>query len=401
LTERENGEPGAIGNEIVALVKVHSDEIEDAIVARIHSIGESSPTDSVLTAEFLAGLRPAAIEAVSSMASAFEGREEWSPVVTPAIAAQVHRLARQGTPLETLLSGLIIVGSVFFELIAEKFGDASRSEEALRYLVDWQRRFGDPFVNALVAEYTKEVERLDRAPSRRLAERVQGLLTGGSEADADLGYRLDACHVGAIAIGARAELSCRRLAERLGCDLLTLPADEGTVWAWFGSPRPIELARLERLVGESESLSVAAGEPREGLDGWRLSHREAKATLPVALLEPPGLTRYSDVALVADALRNEATCRSLIGRYVEPWDERPNGEQLRRTMRAYLDLDCNAASTASALGVNRHTVQRRLKRVEEAIGEPLSARRAELDVALRLERLTARASGQPAPHGKG
>jgi DNA-binding PucR family transcriptional regulator len=59
-------------------------------------------------------------------------------------------------------------------------------------------------------------------------------------------------------------------------------------------------------------------------------------------------------------------------------------------VRTYLDLDCNAASTASALDVNRHTVQRRLKKIEEAIGERLSARRAELDVVLRLERLTAK-----------
>ena len=116
----------------------------------------------------------------------------------------------------------------------------------------------------------------------------------------------------------------------------------------------------------------------------------------MAALEPPRLTRYSNVALVADALQNEASGKSLLHRYIEPWRGHRDGERLRKTVRAYLDLDCNAASAASALGVNRHTVQRRLQRVEAAVGEPLLTRRSEFDVALRLERLTAnRASATP------
>ncbi len=139
-------------------------------------------------------------------------------------------------------------------------------------------------------------------------------------------------------------------------------------------------------------MSLAAGEPRDGLEGWRLTHREARAALVVTLMEPPRLTRYSDVALLAAALRDEATGKSLLHRYLKPLDENRDGPDLRETLRTYLDLSCNAASTAAALGVNRHTVQRRLRKVEERLGESLSGRRAELEVALRLERLAASAA---------
>jgi hypothetical protein len=392
----ETSAPAAIEDELVALLKERGPEIEDALIARLRG----SELWANLDAETISKLRPAAVEVVAGIAGAVEQGGQWSPALSPAMVDLIRSLAANGGSLEGIARGFTLGSSVFIDFIAAELGGQPRAEAALRYAVDWQSRNGDQLVKAFVAEYEKEVERLERAPSRQLKQRVVSLLAGGSGAYTDLGYRLDGCHVGVIAIGARAELECRALAESLGCDLLSVPCDEGRVWAWFGSPRQIEIVKLARLAEGRTTLSLAAGEPRRDLEGWRLTHEEARATLPVALLEPAGFTRYSDVALVADALQNEAACKSLIDRYLEPWNKPRDGERLRTTVRAYLDLDCNAASTASALGVNRHTVQRRLKRVEEAIGEPLSARRAELDVALRIERLTARAA-QGDPLGQG
>lgn len=386
MAVREADSSDAIRGELIALLKSRSPDIEDALIARLRS----SELWADLDPETITRLRPAAIETVAGIAAAVE-QGEWSPALSPAMVALIQSAARQGGSLEGLLRGFSLGANVFFDFIAEELGELPQAAGALRYAVSWLSRNSDQLMNAFAAVYQEEVERLNSSPSRQMAQRLQGLLAGGPGDYADLGYRLDACHVGVIAFGGRAELECRALAESLGCDLLALPRAEDTVWAWFGSPRQIELDRLTQLVDSRASLSLAAGEPRNGLDGWRLSHREALAALEVALLEPPGLTRYSDVALVADALRNEATGKALIDRYLGPWDRNRDGERLRVTVRTYIDSDCNAASTASALGVNRHTVQRRLRKIEEAIGEPLSARRAELDVALRLERLTVRA----------
>jgi DNA-binding PucR family transcriptional regulator len=171
---------------------------------------------------------------------------------------------------------------------------------------------------------------------------------------------------------------------------LIAPDAEHTFWIWLGAPRQLDFSGLECAVfTTADSLTISAGEPRSGIGGWRLSHLEAEAAAPVAALEGPGLVRHSNVALLASALYREEVGRSLTSRYLEPLDRHRDAEDLKNTLRTYFELSCNAASTASALGVNRHTVQRRLRRVEEAIGEPPSSRHAEFGVALQLERLTA------------
>lgn len=381
----------AIRGELIAAMKSSSREIEDALVARLRDTDLGLNLD----AEDLSWLRTAAPGILAGAIAALE-EELWSGPLPPVVVAHIQYVARRGGSGESLLRALWIIGSVLFGSLVAKIGELPRSKDALDYVLSWRARNTERLLSAFTAEYAKEVERLEHAPSRQLLECVQGLLVGGSEAYTDLeGYRLDACHVGLVATGNRATLECRRLAESLGCDLLALPRAEEGVWGWFGSPHRIDLARLEELVAAKGSLSIAVGESHEGLEGWRLTHREAQAAVAVAALEPPGLTRYSNVALVADALQNEATGKSLLHRYVQPWRGHQDGERLRETVRTYFDLDCNAASAASALGVDRHTVQRRLRRVEEAVGEPLLPRRTELDVALRLEHLTANRGTAP------
>jgi hypothetical protein len=176
------------------------------------------------------------------------------------------------------MRGGLITSVVFYEFFAEKIISLSWSKSALRYWASWQSRNVHQILLAGVAVYTEELERLNSAPSRRLVEGVEGLLAGGSNVYLD--YPVDACHVGAIALGARAELECRALAERLGCELLALPREEKVVWAWFGSHRQIDLAQLERLAERGGTLSLAVGEPRDGLDGWRLTHQERRPRCP-------------------------------------------------------------------------------------------------------------------------
>lgn len=341
-----------------------------------------------LTAETLAAMRPAAIDSVNEMIRSFEEGENWTPSVPPEVAKQIKSLARQGASLEALIRSFAMVGGVFMEFLVSSFSER-RAQEFLQYLAAWQGRNGDRLMNAFTTEYTNEVERLAHAPDRRIVEQVKKILGGGSAANVSFDYPLEACHVGLVAVGAQADRTCRTLAERLGCELLLVHEDDETVWAWVGARRRIEVADLERLLAaDAGAPVVAAGEPRDGVAGWRLTHHEAGTALPVAHLEGPGLTRCSNVALLAYALCDEAVGRSLLDRYLRPLEQHRDSAVLRETLRAYFELDCNAASAASSLGVNRHTIQRRLSRVEQTIGESLASRRSELDVALRLEGLT-------------
>jgi hypothetical protein len=258
-------------------------------------------------------------------------------------------------------------------------------------MATWQRRNLDQITNAFATTYNRELERIDRPAIRELRKQVRALVEGGPAKTGAFDYPLDLCHIGMIVTGERTELICRRLAEAMGCDLLIVPEAENTSWVWLGSRRRLEFSDLEKAAeGIAGSLTIAAGEPREGVAGWRLSHLEAEAAAPVATLERPGITRHSNVALLASALCREEVGQSLIERYLNPLDGHRDAEDLKSTLRTYFELNCNAVSTAAALGVNRHTVQRRLKRVEDAIGEPAAARQAEFGVALKLEDLTAR-----------
>jgi hypothetical protein len=359
------------------------------MIARMRNADLDLPIDG----EILAALRHSATESVDWLLASIEEGETWTPVLPPGVATQIQWAARRGVSLENVLAGYAVIANVVFEFLANEVGDLPRSQDVMRYAVSMQKWNNDRLMSIFAGEYAKEVERLNELPTRRLAEKVDKLMDGGSVGFADLGYRLDTCHIGIIAVGAGAELVCRNISERLCCDLLLVPrSGEDAVWAWLGAPRRIHFGELAQAAEKASGVRLAAGEPRDGLEGWRLTHREAQGALVVTLMEPPRLTRFSDVALLAAALHNEATGESLIHRYLKPLDETRDGAALRETLRTYLDLGCNAASAASALGVDRHTVQRRLRKVEEQLDEPLFTCRAELEVALRFERLTASAA---------
>jgi DNA-binding PucR family transcriptional regulator len=61
--------------------------------------------------------------------------------------------------------------------------------------------------------------------------------------------------------------------------------------------------------------------------------------------------------------------------------------ELRRTVRAYFGVGQNASAAAALLGVHDRTVANRLATVEERLGRPLTRRRDELAVALRIHEL--------------
>jgi sugar diacid utilization regulator len=247
----------------------------------------------------------------------------------------------------------------------------------------------DHFTALMAHEYQRELERVAHSPELRRIERVQKLLAGGHLNAAELGYDLDAEHLGVIAVGAKAGDTVRALAARLGRQLLSVARSEDTVWAWFGGQRTLDIADIERLLSAEQSaeVSLAVGGPGRGIEGWRLTHRQAQAAMLVALRRPQRLTRYADVSLLAAVLRDRELATSLVEIHLSPLDGKKDGAVSRETLRAYFAAGCNAATAAAALGVDRHTVVRRLHTIETRLGRLLHTCHAELEVALRLEEL--------------
>jgi sugar diacid utilization regulator len=215
------------------------------------------------------------------------------------------------------------------------------------------------------------------------------LLEGQRLDTSELPYEFDTFHLGLVAKGPGAEEAIREIARPLDRRLLLVPRGEETVWAWLGGRRTLDLEDLKRTLSEGlpTEVSLAIGEPGEGLGGWRFTHRQAKAALPVALHGSEPCVRYVDVALLAAVARDELLATTLRQIYLEPL-ERDGGEVLCRTLRAYLAAERNASSAASALGVRRHTVTSRLRTIEQRLGCSLTTHATEIDTALRLQALT-------------
>ncbi len=244
----------------------------------------------------------------------------------------------------------------------------------------------DRLLAAIGEEHGLESERLHRLAECPEVELVERLLAGELIDSSSLDYGLGGHHLAAVAKGPDAVEALGTLAKVLDCRLLLIERNEGVVWAWFGSRMPIDPNGLQHSAGKlSSQFVLALGEPCEGLAGWRLSHRQAQAALPIALHEGKPVMRYADVALLIAIRRDDLLSSSLRTLYLDPLAaERDGGKTARETLSAYFATDRNLSSAAALLGVRRHTVASRLRVIEERLGR-LSACATELELALRME----------------
>lgn len=381
--------PQSIRVALVARLRERLPEIEAAVFARVRSLGEPIRGEDP---EYLAGLRAAVVEAVEYVLAGIErGDEDWLSPLPAAAVAQARRAARYGVKLDTVLRRYAAGDRRLGEFILNE-SDHFPAEILRRVLSDqWPRV--DRLMAAVATEYKQELERIRRSPTIRVAERVQHLLDddGFAKVD-DLDYEIDAWHLGVIVKGGKVEETVRAMASDLDREALSVPRGDETVWSWLGGRRPLVVADVERcfFAGAPDDMCLAIGEPRRGLDGWRLTHHEAQAALQVMLRQHERFTRGSDVLLPVAVLRDRALAESLRETYVRPLDDLGDGTKLCRTLQAYLTTGFNAESTATALGIDRSTVERHLRKIEDQLGRPLHACHAELKVALELRELADR-----------
>jgi hypothetical protein len=317
------------------------------------------------------------------------------------VVTQARLAARLGVSLDTVLRRYVVGHTLLEDCFLEEVDRSGVPGQrgAARQLLRAQASLLDRLLDAVSSEYRNESEREGDSPERRHAERVRGLLAGATFDTTELDYDLDRWHLGVIASGIGAVGAVRELAGAVDRRLLSVSHGEEAVWAWLGGRSSLAVTDVDRaLPGEGPAgLVLAIGEPAQGIDGWRLTHRQAQAALLVALRQPKPrrLTRYADVALLALALRDEEQAKSLIEVFLSPLDSRRDGgTALRETLRAYFAAGRNASSAAAVLGVARHTIENRLRTVEQALGRSLQTCLPELEVALRLDELDGLAIGE-------
>lgn len=378
----------SIRMELAARLRKRLPEIQEAIFSRVYTVPTGIPTDDP---EYVDGLRAAVKGSTEYAIESIERGKEWAEAIPlPAASVeQARRSARSGMSLDTVLRRYVAGDRVLEDfIIAEAEGFSSLAmREALRL----QGPQLDRLMAYVAAAYMQELEQTKSSPAQRLAGRVERLLAGDGPVEAGgLDYELDAWHLGAVVSGAGADRAVRSLASRLDRRLLVVPRGTGTVWAWLGGREALDFAVIERAVTSEagDDVTVSLGELRYGLDGWRLTHHEALAASQVAMRKPQKLTRGSDVVLLAAIVRDEVLAKSLRETYITPLEECGGASlALRATLRAYFATGRNAATAAATLGVDRHTIHRRLRKVEDVLGRLLNDCHAELEVALALAEL--------------
>ncbi len=379
--------------ELIGRVRARRPELEAAIRARIRSSAHTEIDES--DAEYAAGLRAAVTAGIEHALGSMEGDPDASASASAPLEAivQAQRAARLGVSVEIMVRRYVLGSNLIGDFLmqeAHEGGLLLEQGETVRKLLNALSAILDRLLSAITDAYNKELAHAGRSPERRRAERVLRLLAGDRGGLADLGYEIERWHLGVIAVGPAARGALKGVAASTGAQLLCVSHGEDTAWAWLGASSVSLARKIESALAEPDAAPalLATGEPGRDLDGWRLSHLQAQAALRVALCSLRPVTRYADVALVASVLRDDALARSLVDIYLAPLGSIQNGGgMLRETLRAYFAAQCNASSAASALGVSRHTVENRLRSIEGKLGQAMRTRRAELEVALRVEQL--------------
>jgi PucR C-terminal helix-turn-helix domain/GGDEF-like domain len=337
-------------------------------------------------------LRQAVAAAVDHVLEGIERGAESAGVIPAKVISQARRAARAGVSLDTVIRNYVAAYTLVETFIVE---EAERSEDSgeggpLRGILGARASLIERLLTGITGAYGDELQRAERSPERRRTQLVHALLAGQAVDPAELDHNLDEWHLAVIAAGAAAPQAVRSMAGALDGRLLSVAHGAESVWTWLSGRRRLTATDIERWLSTQAHPDVvlAVGEPGRGIDGWRLTHRQAQAALLVALHRPrpQRLTRYADVALLASALRDDVLARSLIEIFLSPLDgQRDGGAASRETLRAYFASGHNIKVAAAALGVERRTVAYRLQKAEECLGRRLDTHHAELDVALNLE----------------
>lgn len=259
----------------------------------------------------------------------------------------------------------------------------------------------DHVLDSVLSRYDAARSELVRTRAHLRSAMLDRVLAGavdsaGDELDDALGYRVRQVHLALVLElpeGCRIENEIAPLAAVAGAAGTLLHQEGACTWvAWLGRSAPFG-PRERQALGAALAAGgarVAVGEPGECLTGLRRTREQAlKVAGVLRALEPSlgSVLWYADVRLETLLLADPASARQFIAEELGPLagSER-RCRQIRETLLAWLSTGTQAGA-AAMLGLHENTVRARIRQAEELLPAALGARRTELQVALRLERV--------------
>ena len=327
-----------------------SPEICQAILDRLHAMEEDRPTRD---AEYLGGLQIATFRGVTHAIEVLALEDGAATKVPVALIAQTRLASRLGIPLDRVIRRYLLAKDLVGDFM---FDEATAIDtfvaHDLRTAIATLGAAFDRVLATVTEEYQRETRVIGNSPSRRLTERVRRLLAGELVDPAPINYDLGGYHLGLVARSADAKRRFRLLASETSSRCLIVGPSAGELWAWLGAPKALDPAMIRRYLSSSPSgIPIGIGEPEAGPDGWRLTHRQARAAVTASASSEAGIARYGDVALLVSAGQDPLLTTSLMRTYLSRLATgRDGGAVLLDTLRAYFAADRNSGFGGSHVG---------------------------------------------------
>lgn len=260
----------------------------------------------------------------------------------------------------------------------------------------------DASIEASVGIFQTERERMRKGAAAQRLEAVRTILAGQAGDTRELsallgGHPLSGFNTAVVLHtedhDAIADLgaAANHLAQQVNARTLAVDPGGRDLWCWLATRSAPDLAVLHTAAGwlEEHGITMAAGLPGEGLEGFRLSHQEAKAAQGLAFqLSSQGpVVLFGEVELLTlvsaspDAARRFAT--RTLGALADP-AETPT--RLRQTLHALLSTG-SVDEAAKRLSVHKNTVRYRVSQAEDLLGRRAFDAPTEVELALRYYEL--------------
>jgi hypothetical protein len=404
--------PAASRGEIEAIVETLSREL-DGIAAVLVDIVHDHIT------ELDEDMRPWTLQAARSDLGVIvtmmrEGTDPRLAQAPPEAIGYAKEYVVRGLDLTLHQRAYRAAQSVFEGMIVERLravtDDPDHLAEAMAFFNAWIFAWVEAIERQLTDVYIGEREQWVRGAAAVRGAEVRALLRGDSPVDAPavslrLGYELERFHLGFVvwseeagerpgdagALFAAMEGAAAAVARSLGAGAPLTVAEGRHLACWAGRPSAPDLSRLRLPGAAGRGLSIAAGTPAHGVEGFVLSHREALRARRVVQLRGEGagaVVAYPDLALEALLADDLSAARLFVERELGPLAAGDDATvRLASTLTIFLEESGSFVGAARRLGVHANTVSYRVRRAEALLGRPVGERQLELRVALRLARL--------------
>jgi DNA-binding PucR family transcriptional regulator len=390
----------AVGRRAAAV----SEDVYEVILREIPQLDDDKPLRALLASSVDSN--------VDTCLQVVQHRIDLAAVRAPAAAVEyARRLAQRGTPLTALLRAYRVGHACFSDWLlrelARQAGDAEMIIAATLGMSKIVAGYIDQTSEEMVAAYRQERENWLRNRSAARAARIRDLLSGEQidvgAAEATLGYRLRQYHVGLVcwagdAAGTadeitRLEHAISHVAAQADCSghPVFLPRDESSAWAWLplGIRDTFDAAAASTADLDGD-IHFAFGDPAKGMTGFRISHQQAVAAQAVVLAAGSPALRavtFGQVAPVAMMLGSSELLRAWVRSTLAglATDDKHHA-RLRGTLLVFLQSGGSYKTTAERLMLHKNTVQYRIRKAEESLGQPVGENRHDVELALRTSR---------------